>query len=305
MKKTAKTLITVIIAICLVAVPMTVFALTPIGNINVPFGTPTVDGNLAQGEWSENNKIVVDQNSATAEGWAGEVPADLKIDFYYTWDTENLYFAGIITDPTFFYSASGDNYNGDAFQISLNLGQVFKTVDYERAIFYSWGCLEDGTVDVFRQESMDNIVLEDVGFSKKLDTGWQFEIKMPWATLVQDVADKTDVTVAVEAGLKIDALICYLDRDDTGALINAFFTSNVAPGGWDPDVFGITLNLAAKVEAAPETEAPAADAPAADTAAPAADAPATPAAQTADTVVFAAALVILAAGAVIIAAKKK
>lgn len=303
MKKTAKTLITVIIAICLAAVPMTVFALTPIGNINVPFGTPTVDGNLAQGEWSENNKIVVDQNSATAEGWTGEVPADLKIDFYYTWDTENLYFAGVITDPTFFYSAAGDNYNGDAFQISLNLGQVFKSDDASsRAIFYSWGCLEDGTVDVFRQESMDNIVLDDVGFSKKLDTGWQFEIKMPWATLVQDVADKADVTVAVEAGLKIDALICYLDHDDTGALVNAFFTSNVAPGGWDPAVFGINLNLAAKVEV---TEAPATEAPADDAAAPATDAPATPAAQTADTVIFAAALVILAAGAVIIATKKK
>ncbi len=305
MKKTAKTFITVMIAVLLAAAPMTVFALTPIGDISVPFGTPTIDGNLAQGEWSENNKIVVDQNSATAEGWLGEVPADLKIDFYYTWDTDFLYFAGVITDPTFFYSASGDNYNGDAFQISLNLGQVFKSADYERAIFYSWGCLEDGTVDVFRQESMDNIVLEDVGFSKKIDTGWQFEIKMDWATLVKDVADKADVTVAVEPGLKINALICYLDHDDTGALINAFFTSNTAPGGWDPDVFGITLNLAAKPEVteAPAVEAPAEDAPAAEAAeTPAAEAPA---AQTADTAVLAAALAMLAAGAVIVAAKKK
>jgi hypothetical protein len=303
MKRTTKLLITVVMAVFISALPMTVFALTPIGNINVPFGTPTIDGNLAQGEWSENNKIVVDQNTATADGWTGEVPADLKIDFYYTWDNDNLYLAGIITDPTFMYSASGDNYNGDAFQISLNLGQVFKSAEYDRAIFYSWGCLEDGTVDVFRQESMDNIVLEDVGFSKKLDTGWQFEIALPWTVLVEDVSAKSGVDVTVAAGLKIDALICYLDRDEDGTLLNGFFTSNTEPGGWDPDVFGITLNLVAKPEAAPETEAEAAAGPA-DTAAeaPAAQAPA---AQTADASPVAAALLILAAGAVIAVWKKK
>ncbi|MDD4773854.1 MAG: sugar-binding protein [Eubacteriales bacterium] len=303
MKRTTKLLITVVMAVFISALPMTVFALTPIGNINVPFGTPTIDGNLAQGEWSENNKIVVDQNTATADGWTGEVPADLKIDFYYTWDNDNLYLAGIITDPTFMYSASGDNYNGDAFQISLNLGQVFKSAEYDRAIFYSWGCLEDGTVDVFRQESMDNIVLEDVGFSKKLDTGWQFEIALPWTVLVEDVSAKSGVDVTVAAGLKIDALICYLDRDEDGTLLNGFFTSNTEPGGWDPDVFGITLNLVAKPEAAPETEAEA-DAGSADTAAeaPAAQAPA---AQTADASPVAAALLILAAGAVIAVWKKK
>lgn len=299
MKKTAKSFFTVIIAALMIAAPMTVFAFAPVGDISVPYGTPTIDGNLAQGEWSEKNKIVVDQKNASAEGWMGEVPAGTKIDFYYTWDKDNLYLAGIITDPTFFYSASGDNYNGDAFQISLNLGQIFKTADFERAIFYSWGCLEDGTVDVFRQESMDNIVINDVGFSKKLDTGWQFEVAMPWSTLVKDAADKQGTTVTVDAGLRIDALISYMDADDTGARINCFATNKTTTVGWDPDSFGITLNLAAKVEAAPVTDAPAADAPAADTQVTAA------AAQTSDTAIFAPALVILAASAVIIATKKR
>lgn len=299
MKKTAKFFFTVIIAALMIAAPMTVFAFAPVGDISVPYGTPTIDGNFAQGEWPA--KTVVDQNNATAEGWMGEVPAGFKIDFYYTWDTTNLYLAGVITDPTFFYAASGDNYgSGDAFQISLNLGQVFKTADASsRAIFYSIGCLEDGTVDVMPQESINNVLLNDLGFSKKTDTGWQFEVALPWATLVQDVTDKAGVTVAVDAGLKIGGLICYMDHDDTGALINCFYTSNATPGGWDPDIFGITFNLAAKVEV---TEAPATEAPAADAAAPTTDAPA---AQTADTVIFAAALVILAAGAVIIVTKKK
>lgn len=303
MKNTAKVLITVMVALILTAIPMTVYAFAPIGAINVPFGTPVIDGDLTQGEWSENNKIVVDANTATAEGWTGEVPAGLKIDFYYTWDNDFLYFAGNITDPAVMYSASGDNYNGDAFQISLNLGQVFKTAEHERAIFYSWGALEDGTVDIFRQESMDNIVLEDVGFSKLNATGWQFEVKLPWTTLVQDVADKQGTNLTVEPGLKIDALICYLDHDDTGALANAFFTSNATPGGWDPDLFGINLTLLAKPEPVAETEAPAVEeAPAAETPA-AGEAPT--AAQTADTAVFAAVLTILAAGAVIIASKKR
>lgn len=300
MKKTAKFFFTVIIAALMIAAPMTVFAFAPVGDISVPYGTPTIDGNFVQGEWPA--KTVVDQNNATAEGWMGEVPAGLKIDFYYTWDTTNLYLAGVITDPTFFYAASGDNYgSGDAFQISLNLGQVFKTADASsRAIFYSIGCLEDGTVDVMRQESIDNVLLNDLGFSKRTDTGWQFEVALPWATLVQDVTDKAGVTVAVNAGLKIGGLICYMDTD-AGALINGFYTSNATPGGWDPDIFGITFNLAAKVEATPVT-----DAPVADTAAPAANTPATAAAaQTSDTAIFAAALVILAAGTVIIATKKK
>jgi hypothetical protein len=298
MKKTAKFFLTVIIAALMIAAPMTVFAFAPVGDISVPFGTPKIDGVIDQGEWSA--KTIVDQSNATAQGWQGEVPAGLKIDFYYTWDTTNLYLAGAITDPTFFYAASGDNYgSGDAFQISLNLGQVFKSTDASsRAIFYSIGCLEDGTVDVMRQESNDNVLLNDLGFSKKTDTGWQFEVALPWATLVQDAGDKSGATIpAVDAGFKIGGLICYMDHDDAGTLVNCFFTSNAEPGGWDPDVFGITFNLAAKAEV---TEAPVTAAP--DAAAPATDAPA---AQTADTAIFAAALVILAAGAVIVATKKK
>lgn len=304
MKKTAKTLITLLIAILLISSSAAVFAFAPVGDLSVPFGTPKIDGVIDAGEWADTGKAVIDQNNATANGWMGEVPAGFKTDFYYTWDTTNLYLAAVITDPTVFFAASGDNYgSGDAFQISLNLGQVFKSDDgASRAIFYSIGVLEDGTVDVMRQESNDNILLEDLGFSKKTDTGWQFEVALPWATLIQDAADKSGTTVAVDAGLKIGGLICYMDHDDAGTLVNCFFTSNAEPGGWDPDIFGINFNLAAKVEV---TEAPATEAPADDAAAPAADDTAAPAAQTADTVIFAAALVILAAGAVIIASKKK
>lgn len=301
MKKTLKAVIASAVAILTIAVPA--FAFAPVGDINVPYGTPTVDGTLAQGEWSEANKITVDQSNATADGWSGEVPADLKIEYYYTWDNDNFYAAGHITDPSVNFSAGSGDYGGDAFQLSLNVGNVFKTDEYPRAIFYSFGCQEDGGLDVMVQESSVNDgAIEDAGFSKKTDTGWDFEFKLPWATLVQHVKDKANVDVTVAAGLKINALICYLDHDDTGALANAFFTSNTEPGGWDPDVFGIYLTL---IDKPADTEAPAADTDApADTAV---DAPETetPAAQTLDTVVVAAAVLALGAAAVVIASKKR
>lgn len=299
MKRTVKLILSVIVAAIMIAAPMTVFAFAPVGDINVLYGTPTIDGKLAQGEWSENNKIVVDANSATANGWTGTVPANFKIDFYYTWDDTNLYFAAAITDPDVTESPSGDNYSGDAFQISLNLGQVFKTADYERAIFYSWGLLADGTVDIFRQESSNNIVLDNVGFSSKTASGWQFEVAMPWSTLVQDVSEKAGVDVKVAPGLKIDALICYLDHDATGALANAFGTSKTDTLGWDPDSFGITLNLVKQEET---TAAPADTAASADTGAAA---PATTAAQTSDAIVISALIAVAAAGAAIIYINKK
>ena len=308
MKRFLKAL-AIALAITTMLLPVTVFAFAPIGDINVPFGTPTVDGTLAQGEWSEKNKIVIDKNSATTEGWQGEIPDDFKIDFYYTWDATNLYFAANIFDAAVAYSDSGDNYNGDAFQLSLNLGQLFKTDEYDRAIFYSFGCLEDGTVDVFRQESMDNSVMDDLGFSKKTDTGWIFEIKMPWETLINDVVEKTDFAApTIAAGLKIGVLICYLDREETGGgLVAASFTSKEEPGGWDPDIFGITLTLIDNAsEPAPEETA----APTEDTTAPAETSPAapettTPAPQTSDMMPIAVAIVALGAAAVVFASKKK
>lgn len=301
MKRTVKLILSVIVAAIMIAAPMTVFAFAPVGDINVLYGTPTIDGTLAQGEWSENNKIVVDANTATATGWLGEVPASFKIDFYYTWDDTNLYFAAAITDPDVMESASGDNYNGDAFQISLNVGQVFKTAEYERAIFYSWGLLADGTVDIFRQESANNAVIENVGLSSKTATGWQFELAMPWSTLVADVSEKAGVDVTVASGLKIGALICYLDHDAAGTLVNAFGTSLTDTLGWDPDAFGINLILVKQEEtAAPEvTEAPA------DTAATSAPATTTTAAQTSDAIVISALIAVAAAGAAIIYINKK
>ncbi len=305
MKKRFATILVIMLVFAAVAMPFVSHAFAPVGDINVPYGTPTIDGTMAQGEWSEKNKIVVDKNTATSNGWVGEVLDSIKIDFYYTWDDTNLYLAGVITDPTFAYSAGADNYNGDAFQLSLNLGQIFKTAEHNRAIFYSFGIQEDGILDVFRQESSENGVIENAGFTKKADTGWSFEMKLSWETIVKDAADKSGKpAIAIVPGLKIGALICYMDRDSQGGEVkNAFFTSNAEPGGWDPDLFGITLILLEKAAettaAAEETTAPAETTPPATTTAT------TPAAQTADTIIIAASILAIGAAAVIISAKSK
>lgn len=255
MKKFLQTA-TVALVFALFTITSGIWAFAPAGSVEIHYATPKIDGNVSAGEWPSESKLVITADNATAGGWIGEVPAENKIETYWAWDESNLYIAAVITDPEVSYSESGGNYNMDAFQVSLNLGYVFKSADYNRAIFYTCDLLEDGTVDVFRQESADNAVIDDLGVSQKTDKGWTFELAMPWSMLVEDVEMKAGETVEIAPGLKIGGLVCYLDHDETGALINAYATSNTDTVGWDPDAFGIDFTLVKVEEPAPE-ESPA------------------------------------------------
>ncbi len=229
----------------------------PVGEVSVPYATPEIDGVLSEGEYPESGKVTLNkaQGNLTALGWVGEVPAENSIDLYCAWDKDNFYLAGNVTDPAFEYSEIGQ-YNMDAFQVSLNIANVFKTDEgFDRAIFYSWGLQEEGTIDVIRQESANNDTIFEVGKGQKTDTGWCFEVPLSLEMLAEDAYLKGGEEAIPEPGMPIGGLFCYLDHDDIGSLINAFGTSSDEVMGWDPDAHGITFMFAEK-EGADEPAGP-------------------------------------------------
>ena len=233
----------------------------PVGEVKVPFATPTVDGVINAGEYP-NAALVIDASNATAGGWVGEVPAANSIELYCAWDADNLYISGNVTDPVFNTSTEGA-YDGDSFQVSLNVNNIFETVDASsRAIFYSWGVQDDGTIDVIRQESAVNDTIADAGMGAVTDKGWTFEVALPIAMLAEDASLKSGEDIVIEAGTSIGGLFCYLDKDDIMALINAYATSATETVGWDPAAHGLTFvleeDLAAKAAAEAEAAAKAA-----------------------------------------------
>ena len=236
-----------------------VSAMKAVGDVSVPYGTAVIDGKINADEWKD--AAVIPFNGDTAKAWAGAVPADFSTDVKALWDETGIYLAGEITDSTFMASTEGQ-YNGDAFQFSIDLGQVFFGTDNSRAIFYSFGCW-DGNTMVQRQESSNDAVVND-GDGVEIKTsstsgGWSFELMLSWDMFAEDAELKSGEAVDVAEGTKLNMLICYLDKDSTGAVVNAFGTTLTDEGtafDWGPNDHGITLTLAAPVvvEDAPAEE---------------------------------------------------
>ncbi|MFA6947547.1 MAG: sugar-binding protein [Eubacteriales bacterium] len=274
--------------------------------IDVPEGTPTIDGEIDNAEWNRDNYIVMD--STNCQAWAGDI-AD-QVTFYYYWDAQGLYCGAKVVDTDVNLTTDGSSpYSLDCFQIALNPNGMI--ADDQQGIFLSMGVTDTGNVEVQRHNYQDGLITDKcTGKGKQTADGWQMELLIPWSEI--NVLDTQFDTPA--EGFTFTATICLLDRDDGGATTNAFKT--VLPDGDVADFsvgsYALTLNLVAAVDIATDdaavteapaaddtavTEAPAADA-AADTAAPVA------AAQTSDAVVAFAALATLAAAAAIVVTKK-
>ena len=246
--KNAKKILIISLIVMLMVCSLSINAMTAVGNIDVAYGTPTVDGTIdSVDEWFGANMFTVD--SSNAKPWSGDMAGDFKADVYTMWDDSGIYFGGIITDSTF-KSSTNDGYGGDAFQISIDLGKVFYGTDNARAVFYSFGCYEDtGIVQV--QETVSNRIINDgdEGLAIKTaqtDTGWSFEVYFPWTLLYNDMNEKSGENVTIAAGLQTNVLICYMDKSESGDLLCALGTTVTDENtafDWGPNEHGITLTL--------------------------------------------------------------
>lgn len=277
-------------------------AMKAVGDVSVPYGKPVIDGTIKADEWA--SAVTVTLDSSNMKAWQNKIPADFKAVVKALWDETGLYLCGEVTDSTFGYSKAG-GYSGDAFQVSLDMGQVMAGTTENRAIFYSWGCYE-GTALVQRQESKNNAVVNDgtdglAIKTVKADKGWRFEACLTFAMLKNDIKLKSGKDVSVAAGLKINAMFCYLDRTSDGKAVAMFGTTKTDEAvayDWGPKDHGVTFTLAPKAVAT--------TAKAAATTAKAAASTATKAAQTADmSLIVPAMTVCLAAAGWLTVSKKR
>ena len=237
----------------------------------------TLDGDVS--DWQSNNFQRYDIDQYNLDPWVGEVNEDWSINLWFSADAEFLYIAFKINDKTVLPSDDGA-YNGDAFQIQLDFnGWAAATESFDRAVFYSFGLQEDGTVDMTVQciytdgaSAVDYYMASDdaeedreghvKGATKKAEdgSGWYAEFAISWQTLYNDISNKLlndELEVPAWTGgsdkVSLNMLICYLDHNvnedgsDAG-IVGAWGTSHALGSlgggdGWYPESAGMTLTL--------------------------------------------------------------
>ena len=251
----------------------------------------TLDGDVSDWQNGGFQKYEIDQYNLDA--WVGEVDENWKIDMWFSADAEFLYIAFKIYDTDVQFS-SDNGYDRDAFQIQLDFnGWAAETEAFYRAVFYSFGLQEDGTVDITVQciegdaaSTVDYTMASDdeeewreghvKGATKKAEdgSGWYAEFAIAWQTLYNDISNKLSGSgeeVPSWTGgsdkVSLNMLVCYLDHatneDGTDAGIQGAWGTSKELGslsggdGWAPEFAGMVLTLDGMTEVTIEsTEAP-------------------------------------------------
>ena len=246
----------------------------------------TLDGDVS--DWQANGFQRYDIDCYNLRSFVGEVDENWSINLWFSADTEFLYVAFKINDPVVTYS-DDEQYNMDAFQIQLDFnGWAAETENFERAVFYSFGLQEDGTVDMTvqciytdGQSAVDYKMASDdeeewregyvKGATKKAEdgSGWYAEFAISWQTLYNDISNKLlndELPVPEWTGgsdeVSLNMLVCYIDHDESGAMTGAWGTcatydAFVDGSAWYPENAGMTLKLSGMGSVTVEsTEAP-------------------------------------------------
>jgi len=164
------------------------------GIVIVPYTTGdgiTIDGTLAQGEWSETNKLSLD-GTTTMKSWGIGV-FEGHIDFYYSWGDKGLYMAAIVQDPDVADGASQDETTlSTRFQIALNPAGII--CDDWPGLFFSICPVSDSDTVILQKHNWETsadggtFVDEEEGFEGKYTfitegeevVGWNMECVIPW-----------------------------------------------------------------------------------------------------------------------------
>ncbi|MBQ3870228.1 MAG: hypothetical protein II777_06730 [Clostridia bacterium] len=316
-----KKIISVIVAVIMLSAMICTAAFAEVeyvspGSIIVPYTSGdniTIDGTLAQGEWSETNKLQL--NETNLVNWT--TPFVGPIDFYYSWGDKGLYIAAVVSDELMGTTGSqidpdGSAGGGTRFQLAFNPGGII--ADDYMGLFFSFlptknleGAEHEFVVDCWRHnwEDSDNGAVQveegEEGYIGRYSyvyegdkiVGWNMEAILPWVFLASP--DR-------EWGLDDDYeyeelnLTKFNPKDEDRS--RAFITATVAyvqePGTatgrtttdgivtWEVDSYDVILFLAREGELERETVTGSfkTNPPAPQTDAPATDAPDTKAPET-------------------------
>ncbi len=209
----------------------------------VPTGSPNINGIIEQGEWSESDKITMNENTCTASPWNGNIKS--SADVYFLWDEDGLYIAAKITDSTEAYAEEENSegvLSGDALQLGLNPGMLI--TGGHPGEFFTFalpaGAKKNSPSPLYiiRQNYADyNGIGSSAGgelldvesytaTGQKVSDGWQFECFLAWnqvntvginnqnptcGTLSNpDISSASALTPG--NGLSFGFMLCYLDR---------------------------------------------------------------------------------------------
>ena len=166
----------------------------------IPYGKPTVDGVVNEGEYG----CTYTMDQTTAAAWVGEV-GDSCVVWHLAWDEGGLYYAGTINDSTPTWRDANGHWVGiDCLELAINPGRLLKGTKAE-GVFFSFGSMKDGSVVGYRHNFADGLVSDAItGVNKGHVEGtdsYTMEVYIPWS-LVQI---KETCTVGGKDNIRLDA----------------------------------------------------------------------------------------------------
>ena len=188
-----------ILCICLAALILSTAAEAEF-EMEIPYGTPTVDGVVEEGEYEST--YVMDKTTAAA--WVGEV-GDSFVVWHLAWDEGGLYYAGTINDSTPSWRGNDHYWVGiDCLELAINPGLILKGSKAE-GVFFSFGSAEDGSIVAWRHNFADGLVSDAItGANTGHISGtesYTMEVYIPWS-LVQI---KEKCTIDGKESIRLDA----------------------------------------------------------------------------------------------------
>ena len=165
------------------------------------YGTPTVDGEVTDGEYSADSTYVM--NAETASAWVGQV-GESCVTVRFAWDEVGLYYAATINDTTPSYRGEDGHWVGiDCLELAVNPAHAIPANDKNEGIFFSFGATRRGDVVGWRHNYLDGLVSEEIMGAaqghKKGSDGYTIEVCIPWELVLMD----TDCTIGGKTDLHI------------------------------------------------------------------------------------------------------
>ena len=197
------------------------------------YGTPTVDGEVTDGEYSADSTYVM--NAETASAWVGQV-GEPCVTVRFAWDEVGLYYAATINDTTPSYRGEDGHWVGiDCLELAVNPAHAIPANDKIEGIFFSFGATRRGDVVGWRHNYLDGLVSEEIMGAaqghKKGSDGYTIEVCIPWELVLMDtdctIGGKTDLHIDTTAfvpenGAVLGVLPCAIDADENEKILAAY-----------------------------------------------------------------------------------